>query len=60
MEINYGTGDCDAKAMVTKGGESKEIILQAQDPYDGQINFINAELKMHSGKTPWHVRYFIL
>ena len=28
VEINYGTGDCDAKAVVTKGGESKEIILR--------------------------------
>jgi hypothetical protein len=27
-EINYGTGDCDAKAVVTKGGESKEILLR--------------------------------
>ena len=28
VEINYGTGECDAKAVVTKGGESKEIILR--------------------------------
>lgn len=28
VEINYGTGDCDAKAMVTREGESKEIILR--------------------------------
>jgi hypothetical protein len=26
--INYGTGDCDAKAIVTREGESKEIILR--------------------------------
>jgi hypothetical protein len=26
--INYGTGECDAKAVVTKDGESKEIILR--------------------------------
>jgi len=28
VDINYGTGDCDAKAIVTKEGESKEIILR--------------------------------
>jgi hypothetical protein len=28
VEINYGTGDCDAKATVTRGGESKEILLK--------------------------------
>jgi len=28
VKINYGTGDCDAKAVVTKGGESKEILLR--------------------------------
>jgi hypothetical protein len=28
VELNYGTGDCDAKATVTKGGESKEILLK--------------------------------
>ncbi len=28
VEINYGTGDCDAKAVVTREGESKEIILR--------------------------------
>jgi hypothetical protein len=28
IEINYGTGDCDAKAVVTRGGESKEILLR--------------------------------
>ena len=28
VEINYGTGDCDAKATVTKEGESREIILR--------------------------------
>jgi hypothetical protein len=28
VEINYGTGDCDAKAIVTREGESKEIILR--------------------------------
>jgi hypothetical protein len=28
IEINYGTGDCDAKATVTRGGESKEILLK--------------------------------
>ena len=28
VEINYGTGECDASAVVTKGGESKEILLR--------------------------------
>ena len=28
VELNYGTGDCDAKAVVSRGGESKEIILR--------------------------------
>jgi hypothetical protein len=28
VEINYGNGDCDAKAVVTRGGESKEILLR--------------------------------
>jgi hypothetical protein len=28
VEINYGTGECDAVAVVTKGGESKEILLR--------------------------------
>jgi hypothetical protein len=28
IEINYGSGDCDAKAVVTRGGESKEILLR--------------------------------
>lgn len=28
VELNYGTGECDAKAMVTRGGESKEILLK--------------------------------
>jgi hypothetical protein len=28
VEINYGTGECDAVATVTKGGETKEIILK--------------------------------
>ena len=26
--LNYGTGDCDAKAVVTSGGISKEILLK--------------------------------
>jgi hypothetical protein len=26
--LDYGTGECDAKAVVTRGGESKEIILK--------------------------------
>jgi hypothetical protein len=28
IEMNYGTGECDAKAVVTRGGESKEILLK--------------------------------
>lgn len=28
VEIDYGTGNCDAKATVTRGGESKEILLK--------------------------------
>jgi hypothetical protein len=28
IELNYGTGECDAKANVTVGGESKEILLR--------------------------------
>jgi len=28
VEINYGTGDCDAKSVVTREGESKEILLR--------------------------------
>lgn len=28
IEMNYGTGDCDAKAVVSRGGESKEILLR--------------------------------
>jgi len=28
IELNYGTGDCDAKAVVTRGSESKEILLR--------------------------------
>lgn len=28
VTIDYGTGDCDAKAVVTKGEESKEILLK--------------------------------
>jgi hypothetical protein len=28
VEINYGSGECDAVAVVTKGGESKEILLR--------------------------------
>lgn len=28
VEMNYGMGDCDAKAVVTKGTESKEILLK--------------------------------
>jgi hypothetical protein len=30
IEINYGTGECDAKATVTRGTESKEIILRSR------------------------------
>jgi hypothetical protein len=28
VELNYGSGECDAKAVVIKGGESKEILLR--------------------------------
>jgi hypothetical protein len=28
VEIDYGTGDCDAKAVVTRNGLSKEILLR--------------------------------
>lgn len=28
VELNYGDGDCDAKAVVTRGGESREILLK--------------------------------
>jgi hypothetical protein len=28
VELNYGTGECDAKAVVTRGGESKDILLK--------------------------------
>jgi hypothetical protein len=28
VQIDYGTGDCDAKAVVTKGDASKEILLK--------------------------------
>ena len=28
IELNYGTGECDALATVTRGGESKEITLR--------------------------------
>lgn len=28
IELNYGTGDCDAIAVVSRGGESKEILLK--------------------------------
>jgi hypothetical protein len=28
VEINYGMGECDASAVITKGGESKEILLR--------------------------------
>ena len=28
VELNYGDGECDAVATVTRGGESKEIILR--------------------------------
>ena len=27
IELNYGTGECDAKAILTRGVESKEILL---------------------------------
>jgi len=28
VQLNYGTGECDAKAVVTRNGESKEILLK--------------------------------
>jgi hypothetical protein len=28
VELDYGTGECDAKAVVMSGGESKEILLK--------------------------------
>jgi hypothetical protein len=28
VELDYGNGDCDAKAVVTRGGVSKEILLK--------------------------------
>jgi hypothetical protein len=28
IELNYGNGECDAKATVTKGGQTKEILLR--------------------------------
>ena len=28
FELDYGTGDCDNKAVVSRGGESKEILLR--------------------------------
>lgn len=28
IELDYGTGECDARAMVTAGGETKEILLR--------------------------------
>jgi len=28
VELNYGTGECDAKAVVSGGGDSKEIVLR--------------------------------
>jgi hypothetical protein len=36
VELNYGTGDCDAKAVVTRGGESKEILLKNKHRNMGQ------------------------
>jgi len=36
IELNYGSGECDAKAVVTKGGMSKEILLK-----DRHRNFWN-------------------
>jgi hypothetical protein len=30
IEIDYGTGDCDAKAVVSRGSESKEILLRGR------------------------------
>jgi hypothetical protein len=28
VELNYGDGDCDARAFVSRGGESREILLR--------------------------------
>jgi len=28
VELNYGYGECDAKAVVSRGGESKDILLK--------------------------------
>ena len=30
IELNYGTGECDAKAVVTRGTQSKEILLRSK------------------------------
>ena len=30
ITLDYGTGECDAKAVMTKGGESKEILLKSK------------------------------
>lgn len=35
VEINYGTGECDALATVTRGGESKEITLRYKHRLQG-------------------------
>lgn len=35
FEINYGTGECDALATVTRGGESKEITLRYKHRLQG-------------------------
>jgi len=31
FELDYGTGECDNKAVVTRGEESKEIQLRHKD-----------------------------
>jgi hypothetical protein len=36
VELNYGTGECDAKAVVTRGTESKEILLKFRHRTMGQ------------------------
>jgi hypothetical protein len=36
IELNYGTGDCDTKAVITKGNVSKEIILRQKHRLMGQ------------------------
>jgi hypothetical protein len=36
VELDYGTGDCDAKAVITKGGVSKEILLRNRHRNMGQ------------------------